>query len=208
MNLISLLNHAFKEPGDTPAALVATTSIANTCRCGTRRKNCSEGRKEGRKTVKEKVERTIARAVDGGRLAGQNGRKSPVLPKPRGENTITPLPGGRHNEFIAGNLRTINAELLTYCFASSWVAFENGRRGGVDYFPFPDEAAPLLRAIYCSQVLGGKVGNGRRDGEGRRRVFYRGASYYGANRAPFARQASTGVVIYRTFLAFLVYEAH
>jgi len=44
-----------------------------------RRKNCSEdrGRKEG-KWLKGK--RAIVRTVDGERLAGQNGRKSPVLP--------------------------------------------------------------------------------------------------------------------------------
>lgn len=53
---------------------------------------------------------------------------------------------------------------------------------------------------------------GNREGMGVKKraavVFYRGASYYGASRAPFARQASTGAVIYRMFLAFLVYEAH
>jgi len=68
------------------------------------------------------------------------------------DNTIT----RGHNEFIAGNLRTINAELLTYCFASSWVASENGRRSR----PFSilrREAS--LPAIYCSQVLGGKEEN-------------------------------------------------
>jgi len=49
MNLISLLNRAFKEPRDTPSALVATTSIANTYRSAGERGGkiaAKEGRKE------------------------------------------------------------------------------------------------------------------------------------------------------------------
>lgn len=165
MNLISLLNRAFKEPGDTPTAPVATTSIANTCRSGARKKNCSEGRKEGRKDGRLKGERTIARAVDGGRLAGQNGRKSRYYRSHGGENTITPLPG-RHNEFIAGNLRTINAELLTYCFASSWVASENGRRSRL-FSISRREAAPRLSIVRKFAVE-------KREAKGRRRGTAKG----------------------------------
>lgn len=163
MNLISLLNRAFKEPGDTPTAPVATTSIANTFRSGARKKNCSEGRKEGRKDGRLKGERTIARAVDGGRLAGQNGRKSRYYRSHGGENTITPLPG-RHNEFIAGNLRTINAELLTYCFASSWVASENGRRSRLFSISRRKAVPRYLLFVSSRWKRGKRKGGGEREG--------------------------------------------
>jgi len=55
----------------------------------------TEGRKEGRWL---KGERTIARAVDGERTKRS---KEPVLPKPRDENTITPLPGSIMNLSLA-----------------------------------------------------------------------------------------------------------
>lgn len=58
----------------------------------------TEGRKEGRWL---KGERTIARAVDGGKVAGQNGRKSRYYRSHGGENTITPLPGSIMNLSLA-----------------------------------------------------------------------------------------------------------
>lgn len=202
MNLISLLNRAFKEPGDTPRVLVATTSIANTCpRSGARRKNCSEGRKEGRKMVKRRKDDSEGSGWQETRRTKRP--KEPGITEATGrkhDNTIT----RGHNEFIAGNLRTINAELLTYCFASSWVASENGRWSRLFSIP-RREGWPPRNLLFASS--GWK--RGKREGRrGTVVVFYRGASYYGANRAPFARQASTGAVIYPTFLAFLVYEAH
>lgn len=53
-------------------------------------------RKEGRKEERWlEGEKAIARAAaDGERLGRTKRPKEPVLPKPRGENTITPLLGG------------------------------------------------------------------------------------------------------------------
>lgn len=49
MNLISLLNLAFKEPGDTPGAGCNDVNSKYVPGARARRKNCSEGRKERRK---------------------------------------------------------------------------------------------------------------------------------------------------------------
>nr|KAF7423238.1 hypothetical protein H0235_008521 [Vespula pensylvanica] len=73
--------------------------------------------------VKDKERKREEKETRGdGRSADKTGTKGwhypfMALARPRNENTITPLPA--HNEFIAGDLRTINAELLMYCFISS-----------------------------------------------------------------------------------------
>lgn len=127
--------------------------------------------------------------------------KEPVLPKPRGENTITPLP--KHNEFIAGNLRTINAELLMYCFASSRVASENGHRSqlfSVTFLPPPSRPHSLLdRTASLSIVREVPDRKGGRRSRGRTVWSFTvaGASYYDADsaraRAPFARAELRGM---------------
>lgn len=66
-----------------------------------------------------------------------------------GENMVTPLHQDR-NEFNAGNLRTINAELLMYCFGCSWVASENALASLLSLVLEPPSAwncAPF--AVHC-----------------------------------------------------------
>lgn len=76
-------------------ALVATTSIANTYQEQGGEEEKLQRRKEGRKEERRlEGEKAIARAADGERLGRTKRPKEPVLPKPRGENTITPLLGG------------------------------------------------------------------------------------------------------------------
>lgn len=93
MNLISLLNLAFKEPGDTPGA--GCNDVNSKYVPGARRRGGKIAAKGGRKEERRlEGEKAIARAADGGRLGRTKRPKEPVLPKPRGENTITPLLGG------------------------------------------------------------------------------------------------------------------
>jgi len=68
------------------------------------------------------------------------------------------------------------------------------------------EATPLS---IVREFRAGKRRRGKeRRGEELETVFYGAASHYGANGAPFARtamRASSGAVIHRAFLAFVVY---